>query len=102
MLPRFRQTHDWCTNGPGAGSINPIIPWSMCEGSSQERCVILFLSLTMFSDKYKITHLSCELPSHIDHGIIGLMDPAPGPFVHQSWVWRKRGSIHAQAQLVVA
>ncbi len=49
--------------------------------------------LTVFSDKYKITHLSCELPSHIDHGIIGLMDPAHGPFVHQSWFWRNRGSI---------
>jgi phenylpropionate dioxygenase-like ring-hydroxylating dioxygenase large terminal subunit len=46
------------------------------------------------SHKYKITHLSCELPSHIDHGIIGLMDPAHGPFVHQSWYWRKRHSIH--------
>src|SRR5437016_4957211 len=28
-------------------------------------------ALTMFSDKYKITHLSCELPSHIDHGAEG-------------------------------
>jgi phenylpropionate dioxygenase-like ring-hydroxylating dioxygenase large terminal subunit len=46
------------------------------------------------SDKYRITHLSCELPSHVDHGIIGLMDPAHGPFVHQSWYWRKRHSIH--------
>jgi len=25
--------------------------------------------LTVFSEKYKITHLSCELPSHIDHGL---------------------------------
>src|SRR5882762_8311591 len=55
-------------------------------------------ALTAFSDKYKITHLSCELPSHIDHGIIGLMDPAHGPFVHQSWFWRKRGSIHEKAK----
>jgi len=55
-------------------------------------------ALTVFSDKYKITHLSCELPSHIDHGIIGLMDPAHGPFVHQSWFWRKRGSIHEKAK----
>jgi len=54
--------------------------------------------LTVFSDKYKVTHLSCELPSHIDHGIIGLMDPAHGPFVHQSWFWRKRGSIHEKAK----
>jgi phenylpropionate dioxygenase-like ring-hydroxylating dioxygenase large terminal subunit len=50
--------------------------------------------LIVFSDKYRITHLSCELPSHIDHGIIGLMDPAHGPFVHQAWFWRSRHSIH--------
>lgn len=50
--------------------------------------------LPVFSEKYKITHLSCELPSHIDHGIIGLMDPAHGPFVHSSWFWRSRHSIH--------
>src|SRR5207237_8887141 len=55
-------------------------------------------ALNVFSDKYKITHLSCELPSHIDHGIIGLMDPAHAPFVHQSWFWRKRGSIHEKAK----
>ena len=51
-------------------------------------------ALTTFSEKYKITHLSCDLPSHIDHGIIGLMDPAHGPFVHQSWFWRSKRSIH--------
>ena len=51
-------------------------------------------ALPVFSDKYKITHLSCELPSHVDQGIIGLMDPAHGPFVHQSWFWRSKHSIH--------
>src|SRR2546427_5239436 len=51
-------------------------------------------ALPVFSGKYKITHLACELPSHIDHGIIGLMDPAHGPFVHQAWWWRTRHSIH--------
>jgi phenylpropionate dioxygenase-like ring-hydroxylating dioxygenase large terminal subunit len=51
-------------------------------------------ALPVFSEKYKITHLSCELPSHVDQGIIGLMDPAHGPFVHQSWFWRSRHSIH--------
>ena len=55
-------------------------------------------TLAVFSDKYKITHLSCELPSHVDQGIIGLMDPAHGPFVHQSWFWRKRASIHEKAK----
>ena len=50
--------------------------------------------LNTFSDSYKLTHLECNLPSHVDHGIIGLMDPAHGPFVHQSWYWRSRHSIH--------
>src|SRR5207248_8861116 len=51
-------------------------------------------ALPTFSEKYKITHLACELPSHVDQGIIGLMDPAHGPFVHQSWFWRSKHSIH--------
>jgi phenylpropionate dioxygenase-like ring-hydroxylating dioxygenase large terminal subunit len=50
--------------------------------------------LATFSAKYKITRLACDLPAHVDHGIIGLMDPAHGPFVHQSWFWRSRDSIH--------
>jgi len=53
-------------------------------------------ALPVFSQKYKITHLACELPSHVDQGIIGLMDPAHGPFVHQSWFWRSKHSIHAK------
>lgn len=51
-------------------------------------------ALPVFSKKYKVTRLSCELPSHVDQGIIGLMDPAHGPYVHQSWYWRSRRSIH--------
>ncbi|MGA3210084.1 MAG: Rieske 2Fe-2S domain-containing protein [Terriglobales bacterium] len=47
-----------------------------------------------FSDKYKLAYLTAEMPVSVDHGIIGLMDPAHGPFVHQSWWWRKRESIH--------
>jgi phenylpropionate dioxygenase-like ring-hydroxylating dioxygenase large terminal subunit len=50
--------------------------------------------LPTFSDRYVLTHLDAELPCSIDHGIIGLMDPAHGPFVHQSWWWRSRTSIH--------
>ncbi|MDE3178722.1 MAG: aromatic ring-hydroxylating dioxygenase subunit alpha [Acidobacteriota bacterium] len=49
--------------------------------------------LPVFSDNYRITRLSADLPVHVDHGIIGLMDPAHGPFVHQSWWWRGRHSI---------
>ena len=55
--------------------------------------------LPKLSEKFKITRLECELPSHIDHGIIGLMDPAHGPFVHQSWWWRKRSSIQVKEKV---
>jgi phenylpropionate dioxygenase-like ring-hydroxylating dioxygenase large terminal subunit len=55
-------------------------------------------ALPVFSANYRTTHLACELPSHIDHGIIGLMDPAHGPFVHQSWFWRSRRSIHEKTK----
>ncbi len=54
--------------------------------------------LPKFSSKYKIARLDCELPSHVDQGIIGLMDPAHGPFVHQSWFWRSKKSIHEKAK----
>jgi phenylpropionate dioxygenase-like ring-hydroxylating dioxygenase large terminal subunit len=50
--------------------------------------------LPLHSRNYRITHLSAELPCNVDHGVIGLMDPAHGPFVHQSWWWRSRRSIH--------
>jgi phenylpropionate dioxygenase-like ring-hydroxylating dioxygenase large terminal subunit len=50
--------------------------------------------LPIFGDAYKLAHLTAELPCTVDHGIIGLMDPAHGPFVHQAWWWRSRHSIH--------
>ncbi len=34
----------------------------------------------------------------MDHAVIGLMDPAHGPFVHRSWFWRSRRSIHEKAK----
>lgn len=39
---------------------------------------------------------SVVFPCHVDHAVIGLMDPAHGPFVHKSWWWRTRKSIHAK------
>ena len=30
---------------------------------------------------------------HIDHAVIGLMDPAHGPFIHKSFLWRSEKSI---------
>src|SRR5712675_3321477 len=47
-----------------------------------------------FSARFRTAHLTAELPCNVDHGIIGLMDPAHGPFVHQAWWWRSRASIH--------
>jgi len=41
---------------------------------------------------------SMEFPCFIDHAVIGLMDPAHGPFVHQSWYWRSGKSIHEKAK----
>ncbi|MCP5431673.1 MAG: aromatic ring-hydroxylating dioxygenase subunit alpha [Alphaproteobacteria bacterium] len=35
---------------------------------------------------------------HVDHAVIGLMDPAHGPFVHRSWWWRSEASIHEKAK----
>jgi phenylpropionate dioxygenase-like ring-hydroxylating dioxygenase large terminal subunit len=34
----------------------------------------------------------------MDHAVVGLMDPAHGPFVHRSWWWRSRRSIHEKAK----
>jgi phenylpropionate dioxygenase-like ring-hydroxylating dioxygenase large terminal subunit len=54
--------------------------------------------LPKFSAKYRSAHLLAELPCNVDHGIIGLMDPAHGPFVHQSWWWRSQASIHEKTK----
>ncbi len=37
-------------------------------------------------------------PCPIDHAVVGLMDPAHGPFVHKAWWWRSQKSIHAKAK----
>ena len=51
-----------------------------------------------FSERYRSAHLVADLPCNVDHGIIGLMDPAHGPFVHQAWWWRSRASIHEKTK----
>jgi phenylpropionate dioxygenase-like ring-hydroxylating dioxygenase large terminal subunit len=54
--------------------------------------------LPTFSPRYRIAHLAADLPCSVDHGIIGLMDPAHGPFVHQAWWWRTRRSIREKSK----
>ncbi|MGH7045067.1 MAG: Rieske 2Fe-2S domain-containing protein [Stellaceae bacterium] len=39
-----------------------------------------------------------RLAASIDHAVVGLMDPAHGPFVHRAWWWRSRHSIHAKSK----
>jgi len=36
--------------------------------------------------------------AEIDHCVVGLMDPAHGPFVHRAWWWRSRHSVHEKAK----
>ena len=40
----------------------------------------------------------CGLRAAIDHAVVGLMDPAHGPFVHRAWWWRSRRSMHEKAK----
>jgi phenylpropionate dioxygenase-like ring-hydroxylating dioxygenase large terminal subunit len=54
--------------------------------------------LPTFSSHYQMARLAADLPCSVDHGIIGLMDPAHGPFVHQAWWWRSRRSIREKAK----
>jgi len=39
-----------------------------------------------------------DFDSHIDHAVVGLMDPAHGPFVHQQWWWRSEHSMHEKSK----
>ena len=55
-------------------------------------------TLPKFTKRYRTAHLSADLPCNVDHGIIGLMDPAHGPFVHQAWWWRSAASIHEKTK----
>jgi phenylpropionate dioxygenase-like ring-hydroxylating dioxygenase large terminal subunit len=36
--------------------------------------------------------------AHIDHAVVGLMDPAHGPYVHRQWWWRASGTAHEKAK----
>ncbi|HZZ35069.1 MAG TPA: aromatic ring-hydroxylating dioxygenase subunit alpha [Caulobacteraceae bacterium] len=42
-----------------------------------------------------------DFEAHIDHAVVGLMDPAHGPYVHQQWWWRTAGSQHDKAKRFV-
>jgi len=41
---------------------------------------------------------SMRFQCHVDHAVVGLMDPAHGPFVHRAWWWRSAKSAHEKAK----
>jgi phenylpropionate dioxygenase-like ring-hydroxylating dioxygenase large terminal subunit len=43
-----------------------------------------------------VDHLDYDI--HIDHAVLGLIDPAHGPFVHQQWWWRTTASQHEKCK----
>lgn len=71
---------------PGSGRVRP----------EDEAALPSVPELQKFGPRYRWAHLSASLPCNVDHGIIGLMDPAHGPFVHRSWWWRSGSSIHVK------
>jgi phenylpropionate dioxygenase-like ring-hydroxylating dioxygenase large terminal subunit len=96
---------------PGAGRID-ITPDTLSSrpedgaaGRSGETCSSAAANnlppvptLPKFSPRFRTAHLSADLPCNVDHGIIGLMDPAHGPFVHRAWWWRSAASIHEKSK----
>ena len=68
------------------------------EGRAPAEPVPTAPELPKFSEKFKIARLAADLPCGVDQAIIGLMDPAHGPFVHQAWWWRSRHSIRDKAK----
>jgi phenylpropionate dioxygenase-like ring-hydroxylating dioxygenase large terminal subunit len=81
-----RDGHAWVfVPGPGSGR----------KGAGGLRPVP---ELKKFGPRYRSAFLTADLPCNVDHGIIGLMDPAHGPFVHQAWWWRSRSSIREKTK----
>jgi phenylpropionate dioxygenase-like ring-hydroxylating dioxygenase large terminal subunit len=77
------EEHDgylWCFMSNPEGRALDVVPPAASE-------------LPTFSPRYQMAHLWADLPCGVDQAIIGLMDPAHGPFVHQAWWWRSRRSI---------
>ncbi len=103
-----------CTEIPSLMPDSPVKPERIRAGSMpcEERDGLVWVYVTdtpdeiageapqlqTFSDEYKTHVISTKLKCSIDHGIIGLMDPAHGPFVHRAWWWRSGASIHAKTK----
>ena len=83
-----RDGHAWVyVPGPGSGK--------RAQGGAEMRPVP---ELKKFGGRYRTAFLTADLPCNVDHGIIGVMDPAHGPVVHQAWWWRSRASIREKTK----
>jgi phenylpropionate dioxygenase-like ring-hydroxylating dioxygenase large terminal subunit len=51
-----------------------------------------------FAKNRPVLQDSLVLNCHVDHAVIGLMDPAHGPYVHRQWWWRSEQSIHEKSK----
>lgn len=72
----------WMAENPRAG-IDPLVDPPMFEA--------------VVGGKPKLVE-RMDFDSHIDHAVVGLMDPAHGPYVHQQWWWRSSTSQHEKAK----
>jgi phenylpropionate dioxygenase-like ring-hydroxylating dioxygenase large terminal subunit len=68
------------------------------DGVTVDRTVPELPRLPLPSKPYRMIQISTLLDCTIDDGIVGLMDPAHGPFVHQSSWWRTQASMHEKAK----
>lgn len=51
-----------------------------------------------FATRKPVMDDNLVLNCHVDQAVIGLMDPAHGPYVHRQWWWRSEKSMHEKAK----
>ena len=49
-------------------------------------------------DRKPLVSDGLTLNCHVDHAVVGLMDPAHGPYVHAQWWWRSEHSAHEKSK----
>ena len=54
-----------------------------------------------FANRKPAIQDAVTLNCYIDHAVIGLMDPAHGPYVHRQWWWRSERSMHEKSKAFV-
>lgn len=76
---------------------NLIWVWLSSEANSSNPPTIAPPYFPML-DRKPVIDDGVRLNCHVDHAVVGLMDPAHGPYVHKQWWWRSEHSIHEKAK----